>query len=308
MTLFQLWTEGRQKLSLSGNPDAELDARLLLLEAFRLDEVHFLMNRMQPLEDNETVTESVGRYRQMLNKRSRRVPLQQITGSQEFMGMNFSVNRHVLIPRQDTETLVELILEEQKDTEADVLDVCTGSGCIAVSLAAMGGYRSVTATDISADALQVARRNAGRLLAENQAKVCFLQGDLFQALEQSGTPYIPECFDIIVSNPPYIPTEIIRGLQPEVRDYEPMLALDGSGDGLAFYRRIAKDAKKYLKPGGALYLEIGYDQSEAVSGLLAAEGYAEIETVRDLAGKDRIVKAKGPAMPGGKHDEEENDV
>lgn len=326
MTLFQLLTEGEEKLSLAGNPDAGTDARLLLLAAFRLDTVHFLLERMTPLEENDNNAACTARYREMLVRRRSRVPVQQILGSQDFMGLTFYVNEHVLIPRQDTETLVELVLGEQKDKNMELLDLCTGSGCIAVSLAVKGGYTSVTATDISGEALQVARRNAAKLMAEcwpdvggdgdglesdgngpelagdgspdaasgfaGQQSIRFLQGDLFEALDHAGPE--PLRFDIITSNPPYIPTAVLNGLEPEVRDHEPRQALDGTADGLFFYRRIAAEAGRYLKTGGMIYLEIGYDQGASVAALLAEAGFDRVRVFKDLPGKDRVVSAVWP--------------
>lgn len=285
MTLFRLLTEGSRALKQAGDPDGDHDARQLLMAAFHLDMVHFLLNRMQDLEDSDYNRSCIELYRSMIEKRRRRCPLQQILGSQEFMGLEFYVNQHVLIPRQDTETLVELVLEQQKNQEIRLLDLCTGSGCIAVSLAVKGGYRQVMAADISEEALKVAQRNWERLRPENQ-EMKFFQGDLFDALEKD-----TETFDVITANPPYIPTEVIRGLEPEVRDHEPMLALDGTADGLHFYRRIANEAGRWLRPGGRIYLEIGYDQGAAVSGLLAEAGFTEIQVVKDLPGKDRVVAA-----------------
>ncbi len=282
MTLFRLLTEGTRTLELSGNPDAKTDAQQLLLAAFHLDMVHFLLNRMQELPENEVNQSCTRLYHKMIEKRRKRFPLQQILGCTEFMGLNFFVNKHVLIPRQDTETLVELVLEEQKAVEKSVLDVCTGSGCIAISLAVKGGYRSVTATDISEEALMVARKNAAFL--ECEERMAFYQGDLFGALPEG----IPK-FDIITSNPPYIPTAVIRTLEPEVREHEPMLALDGTEDGLHYYRRIAAEAGRYLNSGGSIYLEIGHDQGEAVSGILNSAGFSDVHVCKDLPGKDRVV-------------------
>ena len=282
MTLYDLLNEGSAALLQAGDSDGENDAKLLLFEAFHLDLVHFLMDRLRPLsEQDEQVQEQIRTYRSMITKRASRIPLQQILGSQEFMGLDFFVNEHVLIPRQDTETLVELVLQEQQSTEKKLLDLCTGSGCIAISLAVKGGYESVTATDLSEEALKVAERNA----KAHQKEIIFRQGDLFTALPQSeaGT------FDIITSNPPYIPTAVIATLEPEVRDHEPMMALDGTEDGLKFYRQIAKKAGTWLKPGGVIYLEIGYDQGEAVSGLLREAGFDKVRVVKDLPGKDRVV-------------------
>ncbi len=284
MTLHQLLNEGTDALVRAGDPEAKLDARRLLLEAFHLDTVHFLMNRMQQLEQTEAVREAVCDYHCMIKKRCRRVPLQHIVGNQDFMGLTFKVNRHVLIPRQDTETLVETVLEEQKDRKKKVLDICTGSGCIAVSLAVLGGYEDVTATDLSPEALRLAKENAERLL-DGSRRFRLLQGDLFEPVH--------ETYDIITANPPYIPTEIIKELQPEVRDYEPAMALDGDEDGLGFYRRIVGEAQAYMNPGGSIYLEIGYDQGEAVTGLLEKAGFRNIRIIKDAPGLDRVVRGEG---------------
>ncbi|MCI9147946.1 MAG: peptide chain release factor N(5)-glutamine methyltransferase [Hungatella sp.] len=285
MTLHQLLNEGTNSLLRAGAPEAQLDARRLLLEAFHLDTVHFLMNRMQALEQTKAAEAAIRHYRQMIKKRCSRIPLQHILGNQDFMGLTFKVNKHVLIPRQDTETLVELVLEEQKDRKKKVLDLCTGSGCIAVSLAVLGGYEDVTAVDLSLEALNVASENAGRLL-DGERSIRFLAGDLFEPLND-------EKFDIITANPPYIPTEVIKGLQPEVRDFEPVMALDGDKDGLGFYRRIAGEADKRLNPGGCIYLEIGHDQGEAVSSLLEEAGFKNVKIIKDAPGLDRVVRGEG---------------
>ena len=317
MTLYDLLNEGSSILRQAGDTDAENDAKLLLLNAFDLNLVHFLMDRLRPLSETDVaVQEQIQNYCAMVAKRPSRVPLQQILGSQEFMGLDFFVNEHVLIPRQDTETLVELVLKEQQGKQQEqqlegqqkkqqeqqpeeqqkkqrgqqpeeqpgkprkLLDLCTGSGCIAISLAVKGGFESVTATDLSEEALKVAERNA----RTHQVPIRFFQGDLFSALPQSEV----KTFDIITSNPPYIPTAVIATLEPEVREHEPMMALDGTEDGLKFYRQIAKEAGSWLKPGGSIYLEIGYDQGEAVSGLLEDAGFTNVRVVKDLPGKDRV--------------------
>lgn len=302
MTLYDLLNEGSSILRQAGDTDAENDAKLLLLNAFDLNLLHFLMDRLRPLSETDAaVQEQIQNYCAMVAKRASRVPLQQILGSQEFMGLDFFVNEHVLIPRQDTETLVELVLEEQQGKQQEeqqekqqvqqpeeqpgkprkLLDLCTGSGCIAISLAVKGGFESVTATDLSEEALKVAERNA----RTHQVPIRFFQGDLFSALPQSEE----KTFDVITSNPPYIPTAVIATLEPEVREHEPMMALDGTEDGLKFYRQIAKEAGSWLKPGGSIYLEIGYDQGEAVSGLLEDAGFTNVRVVKDLPGKDRVV-------------------
>ena len=320
ITLRQLETEGADALALAGIEEAGLDAHRLLLEAFGLDETHYLLERMRPVTaDAETAADGANmsgaagkadmaaaepaadgvcagssrtaRYRGMISRRAARIPLQQILGRQEFMGLSFRVNENVLIPRQDTETLAELVLAEQKDPEKKVLDLCTGSGCIAISLAVKGGFTDVTATDLSAEALAVAEQNAEMLLAGAPVPRRYFRlyrGDLFAALPQGSR------YDIIVSNPPYIPSAVIGGLQPEVRDHEPRMALDGAEDGLAFYRRIAAEAPEWMNPGGAIYLEIGCDQAEAVSDLLSEAGFEKIEVFKDLPGLDRVVRAFRP--------------
>lgn len=284
MTLHQLLNEGAASLKRAGDPEAQLDARRLLLDAFHMDTVHFLMNRMEVLEPTETARAAEDHYRRMIKKRCRRIPLQHILGSQDFMGLTFQVNRHVLIPRQDTETLAELVLQEHKDRKKKVLDLCTGSGCIAISLAVLGGYEDVTAVDLSPEALETAGENARRLLGGGR-QIQLLQGDLFAPLKDR--------YDIITANPPYIPTGVIRGLQPEVRDHEPAMALDGGEDGLNFYRRIAARAQDWLNPGGCIYLEIGHDQGRAVRSLLEEAGFENVRIAKDAPGLDRVVCAEG---------------
>ncbi|WP_242842294.1 peptide chain release factor N(5)-glutamine methyltransferase [Lacrimispora indolis] len=281
LTLQLLLEEGTEKLLKAGVEEASLDSRYLLLEAFSTDMTHFLMDRNRKLPEDGHNLKAIWEYRSMINRRSQRIPLQQIIGSREFMGLEFFVNEHVLIPRQDTETLVELVLKDYKGKNPELLDMCTGSGCIAVSLAKLGRFDRVTAVDISREALKVAEQNARKHLGEG--KVTLTESDLFASLEKQ------KKFDVIVSNPPYIPTKIIEGLQPEVRDHEPMLALDGKEDGLYFYRKLALESRSHMVSGGAVYLEIGYDQGAAVSGLLKDAGFGEIRVVKDAAGLDRVV-------------------
>ncbi|MBT9776902.1 peptide chain release factor N(5)-glutamine methyltransferase [Clostridium sp. MCC353] len=282
LTLQGLLDDAAEQLKNAGVPDAALDARLLLFFVFDLDMTRWLMERNRILVEHDR--EKAEEYRRLVGLRGMRIPLQHLTGSQEFMGLEFMVNRHVLIPRQDTETLVEQVLKDHPDQNLALLDMCTGSGCIAVSLAVLGGYREVVAVDISADALAVAEHNARRL-CKKEGQISFIRSDLFEHLPEGRQ------FDIIVSNPPYIPSEVIGGLEPEVRDHEPALALDGTEDGLYFYRKLAGECRKYLKPGGSIYFEIGWDQADDVGGLLADAGFTRIVTVKDLPGLDRVVKA-----------------
>lgn len=296
MTIGKLYESGRKKLEEAGVPDAALDARILLLELFDMNFASFLTRRDQLLfkeaggEDSEfcRLKQAADRYEKAILARADRIPLQHLTGCQCFMGLEFKVNEWVLIPRQDTETLAERVLEENTDTNSAVLDVCTGSGCIAISLARLGGYRSVTALDISEEALKVAEANREMILGEEKERLRLIKSNMFDELEQG------EQFDIIVSNPPYIPSKVIEGLEPEVRDHEPRLALDGEADGLKFYRILAERSMAYLKPGGRIYMEIGFDQGKDVSELFEKAGFEGLKVIKDMAGLDRVVQAKRP--------------
>lgn len=277
----QILTAGKAFLGGAGIAEANLDAWYLFEQAFHMDKArYFLRCREQACAGEEELC----LYEEMLRIRAARVPLQHILGSQDFMGLTFLVSGDVLIPRQDTETLVETVLLENRERNISILDMCTGSGCIAVSLAALGGYSHVEAADISGPALRVAKENAKRLLTGQVIR--FRQSDLFSEFGEG------DWFDLIVSNPPYIPSSVIGELEPEVRDFEPRKALDGMEDGLFFYRRLAEESPGYLKPGGKVYFEIGYDQGQAVCDLLARNGFIEIRVIKDLAGKDRIVCGK----------------
>ncbi len=193
------------------------------------------------------------------------------------MGLSFRVNESVLIPRQDTERLVEEVLKVCKDK--DILELCTGSGCIIVSLAKLGDIKKAVAVDISSDAIKVAEENANA----NEALITYIQSDMFSNV--SGT------YDVIVSNPPYIESEVVEGLMPEVKDHEPRIALDGDADGLKFYRILAKESGRFLNKNGKIYLQIGYNQAASVSELLSQNGFAQINVVKDYAGLDRVVSA-----------------
>lgn len=272
MQYAKLYQIGKEQLQKAGITDAELDARLLLEFICHTDR-----NALYAHGDQEIEDEKMQDFLQLIEKRAAHIPLQHLTGEQNFMGLDFLVNEHVLIPRQDTEILVEEIMRDLHDG-IRILDMCTGSGCILLSLLHYSNDCSGVGVDVSEDALAVARLNADRL-AEKQA--VFIQSDLFEKVEGS--------FDLIVSNPPYIRSQEIAGLMPEVREHEPHLALDGKDDGLHFYREIIKGAMPHLKRGGQLFFEIGYDQGEAVQALLAANGYTEIAVVKDYAGLDRVV-------------------
>lgn len=351
---FKIWADvlnyGKKILKNAGIVEADLDAWYLFEQIFGISRAQYflcarenivgstaqkiavqeqhgdLLESGNALECAELwLKEKLSAYEHALKKRAARIPLQQIIGQQEFMGLSFFVNEHVLIPRQDTETLVELVLQEQKDKDISILDMCTGSGCIAVSLKKLGGYAHVEGADISEEALKVAKRNSEEILENNdvnndavnsrteqiqnctnltnnqnkqdnseermvsevrrvsQTGVTFRRSDMFSSFR--GT----EQFDVIVSNPPYIPSAVIEELEPEVRDHEPRGALDGTADGLYFYRILAEECAKHLTPGGHVYFEIGYDQGAAVKELLDIHGFKDTRVIQDLTGKDRVV-------------------
>ena len=347
---FKIWADvlnyGKKILKNAGIAEADLDAWYLFEQIFGISRAQYFLcareniagstaQKMAAQEQTGNSLESknaldcvelwlkekLSAYENTLKKRASRIPLQQILGQQEFMGLTFFVNEHVLIPRQDTETLVELVLNEQKDKNVSILDMCTGSGCIAVSLKKLGGYACVDGADISEEALKVAKRNSEEILensdavssrteqiqnctnlTNNQNKqdnseermvsevrtvpqtgVTFRRSDMFSAFPET------ERFNVIVSNPPDIPSAVIEELEPEVRDHEPRGALDGTADGLYFYRILAEECAKHLTPGGHVYFEIGYDQGAAVKELLDIHGFKDTRVIQDLTGKDRVV-------------------
>lgn len=271
LTLKEALAKAVDKLQQMEVPDADIDAWYLLSYVTGLDRAAFFLHGEEPMAEPDMI-----RYRDLVTKRGERIPLQHLTGEQEFMGLDFYVNEHVLIPRQDTECLVERVLPYVDGKR--VLDVCTGSGCIAIAIAKLGKPFIVHGVDISEEALAVARQNATEL----NASVELFAGDLMTKMDGQ--------YDVIVSNPPYIPPSVIEGLMPEVRLHEPMLALDGGQDGLEFYRRIAGQAVTRLAPNGRMFLEIGCEQAVAVAEILQKQGYREVQVFQDLAGKDRIVQ------------------
>ena len=277
----QLLEEGIHQLEEAGVANARLDAWYLLEEIFNLDMPRFLLCRNEEVKPADDSREDD--YRTALTRRSQGEPLQYITGKADFMGFTFDVSRDVLIPRQDTETLCETALEKLKQRSGTlrILDVCTGSGCILISIVLLGRSVSGVGADISEKALEVARGNAGRLCPGKTEFVC---SDMFANIRGR--------FDMIVSNPPYIRSGDIPGLMREVAGHEPYPALDGGEDGLAFYRILAREAGDYLVPGGNLIMEIGYDQAADVTGLLKEAGWSDICVIKDLPGHDRVVCAQ----------------
>ncbi len=274
LTLQMIYKEGAETLEHAGIPDAKLDAWYLLEYVTGISRASYFGDpkREVPKEQAES-------YREVILRRAGHIPLQHITGEQEFMGYSFLVNPDVLIPRQDTETLTE---EALKFTEPGmkVLDLCTGSGCILISLMKKCHGLTGTGCDISEKALKTARENGRRL----QVEASWIQSDLFEQ--------ISERFDLIVSNPPYIRTGVIEELQQEVRLHDPWIALDGKKDGLYFYRRIIAESTGYIRDNGALMFEIGHDQAEDVVRLMEEAGYTQIRVKKDLAGLDRVVTGR----------------
>lgn len=323
----------------AGIAEAELDLRLLMQEAFSLETKDYLLWKREALSTLYRKREALSVLYQksspeepadslscfsgaldsaltcffsFLEKRLERIPLSQILGRQEFFGLSFLVNENVLSPRQDTECVIERILEkEEKNKELSVLDLCTGSGCIGLSLVKHLNCKTMLLLDKSDKALEVAKENHRRLFLEeeemigsiegrhlreqkNRASLYFLESDLFTALPSFMEEKGISGFDVLVSNPPYIRSSVVPGLDEEVALHEPRIALDGGTDGLDFYRRIAKEGKCFLLPGGRVYLEIGYDQGESVRSIFQKEGYREVEVFQDYEGRDRGLYAVSP--------------
>ena len=284
--------EGEYRLARAHCMDPKIDAEELYCFMTGIDRVGLFLKA-----EEEVDSETEEKYLELIAKRASRIPLQHITGVQEFMGYSFKVNPDVLIPRQDTETLVTeaariiqntpreklSFFEKLKGSrEWEVLDLCCGSGAVGISLAKICGNVRVTATDISESALATAADNAKAL----RVKAKFLQGNMFE-------PVRGMKFDMIVTNPPYIRTNMISILQDEVKDHEPLAALDGGRDGLDFYRIIVEKAAEHMKPGGFLVMEIGHDQGEDLRKMLRdAKKYSPAEVIRDLPGRDRVVKCE----------------
>ena len=329
-SLQKIETTGKKLLVEAGveEEEAALEVRLLLQESFSLNTAGYLLRKQELLckADREKVeaagieqTEILGKlhsFFENFEKRRRRIPLAQILGRQSFYGLDFFVNEDVLIPRADTECLVDLVLEDYADlakqagktysekrnsehvsnkhednveneansSSLNILDLCTGSGCIGISVAKHLPYQELLLVDLSEKAFAVAKKNAEKHLGEN---VTLLQSDLL--MEVRGKK-----FSLLLSNPPYIVRRVIPGLDREVSEYEPKMALDGGEDGLVFYRRIAKEAKAVLLPGARLYLEIGYDQGESVKDIFQKEGYEAVEVFPDLSGNPRVLRGIFP--------------
>lgn len=279
-TYRELYEEGRRILEQAGLPDAALDARFLLEEVCGTN-----LQTLLVFPEKKVTEEEVKQYRAFVQRRKDREPTAMILGEWDFMGLTFRLNKSTLIPEQDTEVLVETALEELKrrgpgEAPLRILDLCTGSGCILLSLLHELRNADGLGTDLSEEALEAARENAVRLGLQERGT--FRQGDLWE-------PVGDERFDLIVSNPPYVPTDVIPTLEPEVRCGEPYAALDGGEDGLVFYRRILKEAAGHLKPSGIIIVESGFDEAAQIAALMQDQKLRGIRTVKDYGGLDRVV-------------------
>ena len=277
--LKDLIKDGIEKLQKASDLDATVDAWLLAEEVLGITRAQYFINPQRLVNK-----EDADKFFKFIDMRCNKIPLQHITGKQEFMGLSFNVNENVLIPRQDTELLVESVLnylkQKVKGKKVKVLDMCTGSGCIAISIKKLAENVDVTAVDLSQKALKVAIDNANQL----DAKVTFIESDLFENV--SGK------YDIIVSNPPYISKSDIETLMEEVKNHEPMMALDGDEDGLKFYKKISEKLNEYLSDDGMVFYEIGYDQGKTVPDILKQYNFKDINVYKDLSGNDRVVIAR----------------
>lgn len=259
---------------------SQLDANLLLASLLKEDKLYLFMNKNKELDDVK-----IEEYKKCISRRKSGEPLQYITNYQEFMGLDFFVESGVLIPRGDTEVLVEVLIDRFKECkEFEALDIGTGSGAIHIALASYLKQGKFTTVDISLKAIEIAKKNAKNNNVLD--RITYVESDLFENIDEEKT------FDLIVSNPPYIPTDVIDDLQVEVAIHEPKIALDGGIDGYDFYRKITKESKKYLKEEGVLAFEVGHDQSGEIKRLMLDCGYIEIEIYKDLNNIERVVIAK----------------
>ncbi len=292
-TMTALLREGKKTLKEAGIGDSSLDAWLLLEFVTGVSRASYFANPEKVLGEKQ-----VHVYRELIARRAERIPLQHLTHQAFFMGYEFYVDERVLIPRQDTETLVEEAEKLLSKIERPrIMDMCTGSGCILLSLLAELPQASGCGIDISEDALAVAEINRERLGLSGRAFL--LCSSLFEIFDKNSSDSV-QGYDMLISNPPYIRRSVIGELMEEVKSHDPMIALDGGDDGLIFYREIVRNAGRFLKEDAWLLFEIGYDQGQEVSELLSEAGYEDVEIVKDLAGLDRVVKGRKPRT-GGTH-------
>ena len=275
MKIEELLRYGKEKLEKQKVEDTSIISRILMQYVLKIDRNKLIINKNDNVDINKE-----NEYKEYIEKIIKGKPVQYITNNQEFMKLNFYVDENVLIPQPDTEILVEEVIKSIDIMEnIEILDMCTGSGCIGISLAKNIENTKVTLVDISKEAIEIAKKNAIQNGVEN--KVTFIQSDMFENVKGK--------FDIIVSNPPYIKTDIIQTLDKQVQN-EPHIALDGGEDGLDFYKMLINEAHKYLKKGGKIFLEIGYDQKQEVESLAKQrKHYKKIETIKDLSQNDRVI-------------------
>lgn len=268
---------GKMLLKKSEIESYSIDAEVLLMTVLNFTKTELFTKDSHILSEDETE-----KYIKFLEKRKNFMPVQYIIGKCEFMSLDFNVNQSTLIPRCDTEILVEYAINSiKKNKFKTVLDIGTGSGAIAISIAHYCPNTKVTATDISENALKTAKKNAEKNAVSQ--KIDFIKSDIFENITSK--------YDIIISNPPYIKSDTIKTLMPQVKEYEPISALDGGSDGLYFYKKIISECKNYLNKNGELLFEIGYDQSLEISKLLSEKNFTEIKTTKDYAGLDRVVSS-----------------
>ncbi len=271
-----------------GLESPRLEAELLVAFALGVNRMQIIVDGARPLTPPE-----LAKLRELVKRRRAREPMAYLRGEREFYGLVYKVDKRVLVPRPDTETLIDVALARTPDVAMGgrILDLCTGSGCVAITLAKQRPTADIVATDLSTEALAVARENAFRLGAYN---VAFAQGDLYEALDRTKLPWSPPRFELVVSNPPYISSSECETLMPDVRDFEPRMALDGGDDGLVFYRKIVEKLPEYLVPGGVVAVEVGAGQAPDVAELFARAGLSDIESRKDLAHIERVVSARRP--------------
>lgn len=301
MTIRDIIAIAKTKLKNAGIVDYEYEARDLMafLLGIDLSELLFIYN-----DDINFINESIvkkekkvdnnifSNYQNVIEKRALHYPLQYIKGFTYFYGLRFNVSKDTLIPRSDTEILVENVLNDNKDKNINILDMCTGTGCIAITLSIMGHYKNVLATDISDDALEIAKNNyeeISRINLNGSENIYFYKSDMFENIIDLTSKINIEKFDVFTCNPPYIKTGDIKNLMLDVKKYEPRIALDGDYDGLKFYRIIAKNVKKYLYDNGKVYLEIGYDEADKVQKIFEDENYDFLYKKKDLCGNERLI-------------------
>lgn len=279
MTVQELLVQGYKELKEAQIESYMLDVQLILAHVLKTDKLSIILNRDKQVEAADAIE-----YKKLINLRKNSMPVKYITGRCEFMGLEFNIRQGVLIPRPDTEILVETVLRDVKEQGLEnICDVCCGSGAIGLSIAKLTEKTKVELYDISDTAVELTQENAA--LLEVCEKVEVVKSDLLQwAFKKS------KSFQVIVSNPPYIKEEEIPKLMKDVRDYEPHIALSGGKDGLDFYRRITEESVKLLEKGGLLAYEIGFDEGEAVRYILESYGFKDIECIKDLSGYDRVIK------------------